>query len=154
MKRILLLTFLCFALAVGMYHLGVFHFSWDCVSTLYTIVGIVFSVGMSLIISISTREVKNKEAKKGIRRKMTEVTYSYILSFGLASILFILLDVRGNVLPENQAMTIEIFRHIVLWKSDFLVLTLCSYVLTYIGNFMAIQDMNREIEDIIDDKRQ
>lgn len=154
MKRILLLTFLCFALAVGMYHLGVFHFSWDCVSTLYTIVGIVFSVGMSLIISISTREVKNKEAKKGIRRKMTEVTYSYILSFGLASILFILLDVRGNVLPENHSMKIEIFRHIVLWKSDFLVLTLCLYVLTYIGNFMAIQDMNREIEDIIDDERQ
>jgi hypothetical protein len=154
MKRILLLTFLCFILAVGMYHLGVFHFSWDCVSTLYTIVGIVFSVGMSLIISVSTREVKNKEAKKGIRRKMTEVTYSYILSFGLASILFILLDVRGNVLPENHSMTIEFFRHIVIWKSDFLVLTLCLYVLTYIGNFMAVQDMNREIEDIIDDERQ
>lgn len=154
MKRILLLTFLCFVLAVGMYHLGVFHFSWDCVSTLYTIVGIVFSVGMSLIISVSTREVKNKEAKKGIRRKMTEVTYSYILSFGLASILFILLDVRGNVLPENHSMTIEFFRHIVIWKSDFLVLTLCLYVLTYIGNFMAVQDMNREIEDIIDDERQ
>lgn len=154
MKRILLLTFLCFILAVGMYHLGVFHFSWDCVSTLYTIVGIVFSVGMSLIISVSTREVKNKEAKKGIRRKMTEVTYSYILSFGLASILFILLDVRGNVLPENHSMTIEFFWHIVIWKSDFLVLTLCLYVLTYIGNFMAVQDMNREIEDIIDDERQ
>ena len=154
MKRILLLTFLCFVLAVGMYHLGVFHFSWDCVSTMYTIVGIVFSVGMSLIISVSTREVKNKEAKKGIRRKMTEVTYSYILSFGLASILFILLDVRGNVLPENHSMTIEFFRHIVIWKSDFLVLTLCLYVLTYIGNFMAVQDMNREIEDIIDDERQ
>lgn len=154
MKRILLLTFLCFVLAVGMYHLGVFHFSWDCVSTLYTIVGIVFSVGMSLIISVSTREVKNKEAKKGIRRKMKEVTYSYILSFGLASVLFILLDVRGNVLPKNHSMTIEFFRHIVLWKSDFLVLTLCLYVLTYIGNFMAIQDMNREIEDIIDDERQ
>ena len=154
MKRILLLTFLCFVLAVGMYHLGVFHFSWDCVSILYTIVGIVFSVGMSLIISVSTREVKNKEAKKGIRRKMTEVTYSYILSFGLASILFILLDVRGNVLPENHSMTIEFFRHIVIWKSDFLVLTLCLYVLTYIGNFIAVQDMNREIEDIIDDERQ
>lgn len=154
MKRILLLTFLCFVLAVGMYHLGVFHFSWDCVSTMYTIVGIVFSVGMSLIISVSTREVKNKEAKKGIRRKMTEVTYSYILSFGLASILFILLDVRGNVLPENHSMTIEFFTHIVIWKSDFLVLTLCLYVLTYIGNFMAVQDMNREIEDIIDDERQ
>ena len=154
MKRILLLTFLCFVLAVGMFHLGVFHFSWDCVSTLYTIVGIVFSVGMSLIISVSTREVKNKEAKKGIRRKMTEVTYSYILSFGLASILFILLDVRGNVLPDNHSMTIEFFRHIVIWKSDFLVLTLCLYVLTYIGNFMAVQDMNREIEDIIDDERQ
>lgn len=78
MKRILLGTLLCFVLSVGMYHLGFFHFSWDYVSTLYTIVGIVFSVGMSLIISVSTREIKNKEAKKGIRRKMTYVTNSYI----------------------------------------------------------------------------
>ena len=66
MKRIFLGTLLCFILSVGMYHLGVFHFSWDYVSTLYTIVGIVFSVGMSLIISVSTREVKNREAKKSL----------------------------------------------------------------------------------------
>ncbi len=154
MKRILLGTLLCFILSVGMYHLGVFHFSWDYVSTLYTIVGIVFSVGMSLIISVSTREVKNREAKKGIRHKMSYVTNSYILSFALASILFILLDVRGNALPEHQPKIIELFRYVVFWKSDFLVLSLGFYVLSYIGNFMAIQDMNREIEDIIDNERQ
>lgn len=154
MKRILLGTLLCFILSVGMYHLGVFHFSWDCVSTLYTIVGIVFSVGMSLIISVSTREVKNREAKKGIRQKMAYVTNSYILSFALASILFILLDVRGNALPEHQTKIIELFRYVVFWKSDFLVLSLGFYVLSYIGNFTAIQDMNREIEDIIDNECQ
>ena len=154
MKRIFLGTLLCFILSVGMFHLGVFHFSWDYVSTLYTIVGIVFSVGMSLIISVSTREVKNKEAKKEIRRKMSYVTNSYILSFALASILFILLDMRGNALPEHQPKTVELFRYVVFWKSDFLILSLGFYVLSYIGNFMAIQDMNREIEDIIDKERQ
>ena len=153
MKRILIGTFLCFILSVGMYHLGIIHFCWDIVSTLYTIVGIVFSVGMSLIISVSTRDVRNKEAKKGIRQKMKTVTYSYIFSFGLASLLFILLDARSNVMPEVQPLTIEIVRHVVFWKSDFLVLTLCLYILYYIGNFMAIQDMNRDIEDIIDEER-
>lgn len=154
MKRILLGTLLCFILSVGMYYLGLYHFSWDNVTTLYTIVGIVFSVGMSLIISVSTRDVKNKDAKKGIRRKMTNVTYSYILSFGLASFLFILLDVRSNVVPEVQPRTVEIIRYIVFWKSDFMVLTLCLYILIYIGNFLAIQDMNREIEDVIEKERQ
>ncbi len=116
--------------------------------------GIVFSVGMSLIISVSTREVKNREAKKGIRQKMAYVTNSYILSFALASILFILLDVRGNALPEHQTKIVELFRYVVFWKSDFLVLSLGFYVLSYIGNFTAIQDMNREIEDIIDNECQ
>lgn len=154
MNRILFGTLLCFILSVGMFYLGVFHFNWDYVSTLYTIVGIVFSVGMSLIISVSTREVKNREAKKKIRHKMAYVTNSYIFSFALASILFILLDVRGNTLPEHQPKIVELFCCVGFWKSDFLVLSLGFYVLSYIGNFMAIQDMNREIEDIIDNERQ
>lgn len=61
---------------------------------------------------------------------------------------------RSNFLPENQPKTMELFRHIVFWKSDFLVLSLGFYVLSYIVNFMAIQDMNREIEDIIDNECQ
>lgn len=153
MKRILTGTLICFILSVGMYYLGLYHFSWDNVTTLYTIVGIVFSVGMSLIISVSTRDVKNKEAKKGIRRKIENVTYSYIFSFGLASLLFIILDIRNNVVPEEQPRTIELIRYLVFWKSDFMVLTLCLYILFYIGNFLAIQDMNREIEDRIDKER-
>lgn len=154
MKRIALGTFACFAVSVGMYHLGIFHFSADIVTTLYTIVGIVFSVGMSLIISVSTREIKNRDAKKEVRRKMSNVTSSYIVSFLLASLLFILLDVRSNVLPDSQSHTIEVVRHVVFWKSDFMVMTLSLCILFYIGNFMAIQDMNREIEDVIDSERQ
>ena len=61
---------------------------------------------------------------------------------------------RGNALPEHQPKTVELFRYVVFWKSDFLVLSLGFYVLSYIGNFMAIQGMNREIEDIIDKERQ
>ena len=56
-------------------------------------------------------------------------------------------------MPEVQPLTVEVVRHVVFWKSDFLVLTLCLYILYYIGNFMAIQDMNRDIEDIIDEER-
>ena len=154
MKRSLFGTFLCFVLSVGMYHLDAFHFSWNCVSTLYTIVGVAFSVGMSLMISVSTREVKNKEAKKDIRRNLTKVTYSYILSFGLASILYILLDGRYNIILENRTSSMAVFKYLAFVKSDFLVLTLCLYILIYIGNFMAIQDMSREIEDILDCEHQ
>lgn len=154
MRRFIIGTVFCFILSIGMYYADWFHFGWESVTTLYTIVGIIFSVGMSLIISISTSEIRNREAKTMIRKKIQNVTRSYVGSFLVISIFFIFFDVKNSADVTTLERTFCLFKYIELRNSDFLVLSLVFCILFHIGNFIAIQDMNRSIEDTIEKERE
>lgn len=147
MKKILIGLLLCFLLAVVNYHVGILHVSWDSVSTLYTVVGVMFSVGMSLIISVSTSGVLNVEAKKDIRKRMKTVTHNYVITFALVTLFYILFNGTNT---QQDAGVLYVYKWIVIRKTDFIAMLSAMSVIYYVVNFMTTQSMNKEIEDIID----
>lgn len=114
----------------------------EMITALYTVVGIMFSIGMSLCVTSSTSGVKNPDIKKAIRRTIRIVRNKFIICFAIASAIYI---AKGILLFE----TINLHNNIY-FKYDHLVVLISLYSVLYlILNFISIQNLNLEIEDAI-----
>ena len=118
------------------------------ISTLFTIVGIIFSVGMSLIISVSTSGVKNREARKVFRDQLSNIRFHFIAVFIIETLLYILLP---------QGKNEEVFDVIIIYGAGikmscniFIVACLFAGITYYIINYYSIQSSIYELEDRID----
>ena len=103
------------------------------ISTLFTIVGIIFSVGMSLIISVSTSGVKNKEARSVFRKQLSDIRFRFIATFIILTILYIILPIENNKeilnIAQIRDVTIRISCHL------FMVFFLFAGIIYYIVNY-------------------
>lgn len=115
------------------------------VSTLYTISGIMFSIGMSLIVTSSAAGVKNTRIRNGIRKEIHKVRNHFIECFVLISILYILLCSAAD-----KHSIITIYGNISLKYSHLLVFVIAYSIVYFVWNFLAIQRLNYQIEDALD----
>ena len=118
------------------------------ISTLFTVVGIIFSVGMSLIISVSTSGVKNKDARSVFRSQLSMIRTRFITVFVILSIMFVLLPTKGNT---TVLSLIQLGNTTIAFNNGvFLISNLLLSIIYYIVNFYSIQTSIYEMEDRID----
>lgn len=120
----------------------------EVLSTLYTVVGILFSVGMSLIISVSTSGVKNKEARTVFRSQLSKIRSRFIVVFVLLSFMFTLLTIKGYSTVWSMFQIHEI--SIEVNNDVFLISNLLLSIIYYIVNYYSIQTSIYEMEDRIE----
>lgn len=115
------------------------------VSTLYTVSGIMFSIGMSLIVTSSAGEVKNTRIRNGIRKEIHKVRNHFIVCFVLISILYIFLCSAAD-----KHSIIHLYKDFSLKYSHLLVFIIAYSIVYFVWNFLAIQRLNYQIEDALD----
>lgn len=115
------------------------------VSTLYTVSGIMFSIGMSLIVTSSAAGVKNTRIRSGIRKEICKVRNHFIGCFVSISILFLIFCA-----VENKYDSFPIYGGFSLKCSHLLVFITVYSIIYFIWNFLAIQRLNYQIEDALD----
>lgn len=115
------------------------------VSTLYTVSGIMFSIGMSLIVTSSAAGVKNIRIRNGIRKEIHIVRNHFIECFVLISIFYILLYSTADA---HKGFLV--FSYFSLKYSHLLTLAIAYSILYFVWNFLAIQRLNYQIEDALD----
>jgi magnesium-transporting ATPase (P-type) len=115
------------------------------VSTLYTVSGIMFSIGMSLIVTSSAAGVKNIRIRNGIRKEIYIVRNHFIECFVLVSFLYILLY---SEVDKNHSL--NIYNDFSLKYSHLLILIIAYSIVYFVWNFLAIQRLNYQIEDALD----
>ena len=115
------------------------------VSTLYTVSGIMFSIGMSLIVTSSAAGVKNIRIRNGIRKEIHIVRTHFIECFVLISILYILLCSAAD-----KHSSLPIHENFSLKYSHVLIFTIAYSIVYFVWNFLAIQRLNYQIEDALD----
>lgn len=59
-------------------------------STIYTVTGIIFSIGLSLIVMFSLHGLKNKSYINHLRKNLFYIRQSFIVYFSIATICYIL----------------------------------------------------------------
>lgn len=119
----------------------------DAITTLFTISGIMFSIGMSLCVISITSGVKNAHIKKRIRGCVDFVRNQFILCFGITSFLFVVFfsDVETNKVTH-------IYENWQIKHSHVLVFFICYSIIYFIFNFLSLQKLNKDIEDTISEE--
>jgi hypothetical protein len=116
-------------------------------NTLYTILGIMFSIGLGLVVTFNLGGIRNRDFILGIRRNLKEIRSLYIISFVIATIFYLL---------ESQLKSLKINRfnlydnkdlHIQFDFSTFTVCVLLYSIIYCIANLLALQKLSEDIFD-------
>ena len=110
-------------------------------TTLYTVAGVIFSVGMSLAITPKTDSVTNTEKRRDIRKSYQVVRNSFMYMFGVDTLVFI----AAEVLKESQ---VDAFMGIAC--TLFVIVSIIYFTL----NFIELQCLGNDIEEqVLKEKR-
>lgn len=116
----------------------------DCINTIYTVSGIMFSIGMGVVCTMNPDSIKNPRIYNTIRTNIIVVRNTYLLYFGIISSLYLILQLaktryKWHVFSYSIAL-------------DFYYLCIAFNILSiiyYIVNFIKIQQLNFDISDAI-----
>lgn len=124
------------------YFVPVFTVNNTTLNTLYTVAGIMFSIGMSLSVTSNTSGVRNKTIRNRIRKNMKQVRNFFIYHFLLTSLFYIIYLYKETINIKAFTYKINVLA---------LVLIIMS-IIYYIVNFIAIQRLNEQIEEAINEQ--
>lgn len=105
-------------------------------NTLYTVSGIIFSVGMSIAISAKTDQVTKESKRNAIRGSYKTVRNSFMLLFGISTLLFIAAQAYAIT---NYPAALDLLCVVFILVS----------IVYYIYNFVKLHKLGEDIEDQI-----
>ena len=124
------------------------------VTTLFTVASVVFSVGMSLIVSISTQNIHNLQAKRMAQTTINNLLRNYIYCFLLTTLCFAtaMMFKEPNV-EAFQECSFSLFKHDFSFNYPLSILLFSLYTIWYyVYNMRSIRKQNYEIERRIDEE--
>ena len=116
---------------------------------IYTVSGIILSVGLSLIVTFNLNGVKNKIYIKRIRENLHSIRSSFIIEFAIATIAYIL-----NKHIRTDFSTKTVFDIEIVFSFPVLFNIIIFYAIAYfITNMISIEKLNEDIFDKINDEQ-
>lgn len=140
--KILIVTIISFILSnIVSIHLDAFF-----MNTFYTISGIMFSIGIGLVVTFNIQGIKNKSYIIDIRRNLDTVRNSYIIYFTISTISFIF-DNYLRIEKVNTTINISDKLSLPFNASMFFFLLILFSISYFVINFLALQKLNNDIFD-------
>jgi hypothetical protein len=121
-------------------------------NTLYTVAGVMFSVGMSLIVAVNTQNIRHPDAKKDVQHKLNKLMYRYIANFLTLTAFFAVTLAFKEVDKEAFRILSWTVRDTQIIFNYPLALVSLEIVciLYYIINMMDTRKQYYDIENLID----
>lgn len=111
--------------------------------TLFTVLGIVFSISMSLLVSFSLSKILNKKIRVSLRNSISHTRNMLLLYFSLSTIVAVL------ALIWDETSLRYTFRGIVLDIMLMAVMLVATSLMYEIYNFSKLHKLHTDIEDAI-----
>jgi len=112
-------------------------------NTIYTVSGIMFSIGMGVLCTLNPDKVKNDAYYKAIKVNVLEVRDSYLVYFFIISIMYLIYQIY----PEaNFIKSFGEFQITLDLACATLFINILG-ILYFISNFMQIQKLGFDISD-------
>lgn len=137
--RIIIGFFICIILAgITSFFLSDWVINNDVIQNLYTISGIMFSIGLSLAVTFNLSAVKNISLRNRIRKAVNKVRDLFIIYFVLISFFYVIII----SIIENVIYYFFRYSHLLTW-------VMIYSIIYFIWNFLEVQKLNSQIEDSI-----
>lgn len=146
MKRIVASTFLLLVIATISSSVWAIRPDGFFSSTIYTVSGIMFSIGLGLIVTFNPAGVKNKDYIRALRANIIDVRNAFLTHFGLSTVYYVLNQYLSD--PKYEIHTHFVFNISFSW-SIFLCLLMLYSAIYFVINFIEIQKLNNDIFDKI-----
>ena len=141
MKRIIIAALVCIALSlIPLKPIEI------TLNILYGLIGVLFSVAMSLIIAFDGSKIKNLELKKGIRDSIHETRNNFLIIFTACSIFFVVYSLLPNSLQQVTWLEKDSFKLYSTWSVSVLCFLLYT-IIVLIYNYIDLQQLYEDIED-------
>ncbi len=111
--------------------------------TLFTVLGIVFSISMSLLVSFSLTKILNKKVRDSLRFSISHTRNMLLLDFGLSTIVSVVALVWDNTSYRYT------FKCIVLDVMLIGVMLVATSLVYEIYNFRKLHKLHMDIEDAV-----
>ena len=122
----------------------------DLLSTLYTVCGIMFSIGLSLIVTFNLSNIRNKNYLTKIKSNLRYIRNSFMWYFTIATFAFIC----ESYLPAEN-LNLYVFQTnkgiLLSWWSIFFVAILFA-IIYFVMNFLALQKLSTDIYDRVNEE--
>ncbi len=148
MKRIIIAALVCIALSlIPLKPIEI------TLNILYGLIGVLFSVAMSLIIAFDGSKIKNLELKKGIRDSIHETRNNFLIIFTACSIFFVVYSLLPNSLQQVTWLEKDSFKLYSTWSVSVLCFLLYT-IIVLIYNYIDLQQLYEDIEDKLTDEKE
>ena len=141
MKRIIIAALVCVVLS-----LIPLQPTEITLNILYGLIGVLFSVAMSLIIAFDGSKIKNSELKKGIRDSIHDTRNNFLIIFAACSIFFVVYSLLPNSLQQVTWLEKDSFKLYSTWSVSVLCFLLYT-IIVLIYNYIDLQQLYEDIED-------
>lgn len=112
-------------------------------NTIYTVAGIMFSIGMGILCTLNPDRVKNDAYYKAIKSNLLDVRNSYLVYFFIISGMYL----TYQIFP-TASFVVEIRNLEIIFNLAFAAMLLNILgILYFIANFIAIQKLGLNISD-------
>lgn len=115
---------------------------------LYGVIGVLFSVGMSLIIAFNSSNIVNPDLKVQLRENMHKVRNNFLFIFFFCSLYYIGFSLLKDEWKQIDIVKNENMHFYCTWAMSVLSFLVYS-VIALISNYIQIQQLYEDIEDKI-----
>lgn len=119
---------------------------------LYGIIGVLFSVGMSLIIAFNGSNIVNPDLKAQLRDNMHNVRNNFLCVFFICSVFYIGFSLLKIEWQKVDVVSNEDMHIYCNWAMSVLSMLIYS-IIALISNYVQIQQFYEDIEDKIHDEQ-
>lgn len=146
MKRLIFTFIGVFLIAIVLSLFG-FEYSHQTISSLYNVLGIIFSIGMGLLITFRLDGIKNTSYVRYIRSNVRHIRNCFIIYFAISTIIYM-----GY--PKIPAYNYKSYIDTTLIANQFTTYFIAFSMIYFVVNFLAIQKLNEDIFDRINKDQQ
>jgi len=114
------------------------------ISTIFNVSGIMFSVGLGLLVTFNLNGLKNKSVIRDIRDNLKVVRSSFIIHFSMTTIVYLLTKLLSDY--KFTDLSFCGLNANINWTIVFCILMIYS-IIYFVINFFSIQKLNEKIYD-------
>lgn len=146
MKQTIIVIIICIVLS-----LIPLSVSSGTLNILYGLVGVLFSVGMSLLITFNVSQVTNMDLRKSLRNEVRKVRNNFLRIFVLSTAFYVLFSMLGEEFSTVVWDDYKGFNIASTWSVS--VFSMLVYaIIALVCNYVQVQTLYEDIEDRISEE--
>lgn len=113
----------------------------NLMNTIYTLSGIMFSIGMGIVCSFSLESIKNPLFFKEVKQEICNIRNNFLLYFSITSIIFLVYQLFPSKEFFLSIKSIKLIFSLAMFGAFITILSSAYFIV----NFLAVQKLNFDI---------